>query len=84
MPSNEFLLQLLKITGPLVAPSANFEGEKPAVNISGAKKYFKDSVAFYIDAGDLKSKPSTVAKLENNKLKILREGAYKIPAEFLK
>lgn len=91
LPNNEFLLNLLKITGPLVSPSANFEGEFPALNISSAKKYFKDSVSFYIDAGDLDSKPSTVAKLEkderspySSKLTILREGAAKIPAQFLK
>lgn len=84
MPNNEFLLKLLKITGPLVAPSANFEGEKPAINIDDAKEYFNDSVSFYIDAGELKSKPSTVAKLEKSKLKILREGAFKIPSQFLK
>jgi len=83
MPNNEFLLKLLKITGPLVAPSANFEGEDPAINIDAAKKYFKDSVSIYIDAGELKSKPSTVAKLERSKLKILREGAFKIPKEYV-
>lgn len=84
MPNNEFLLNLLKITGPLVSPSANFEGESPALNTSSAKKYFKDSVSFYIDAGDLDSKPSTIAKLERSKLLTLREGAAKIPAQFLK
>lgn len=84
MPNNEFLLRLLKITGPLVVPSANFEGEAPAKDITAAKEYFSDSVSFYIDAGELKTKPSTIVKLEKSKLKILREGAVKIPAEFLK
>lgn len=84
MPNNEFLLKFLKITGPLVAPSANFEGDEPAKNISEAKKYFGDSAVFYLDAGELKSKPSTVAKLEKGKLQILREGVVKIPAEYLK
>lgn len=84
VPDNEFLKKLLKKTGPIVAPSANFEGEDPALNAEEAKGYFNDSVAFYIDAGTLKSKPSTVAKLEDDKLVILREGAAKIPAQFLK
>ncbi len=84
IPNNEFLLKLIKVTGPIVAPSANFEGEDPAQNIEEARKYFDDSVAFYIDAGKLLSKPSTVAKFEKEKLIILREGAAKIPAEFLK
>lgn len=84
MPDDEWLLKLLKITGPIVAPSANFEGEDPAFTITQAKKYFEDSVEFYIDGGTLKSKPSTVANLEDSKLTILREGAAKIPKEFLK
>lgn len=84
VPDDEFLLKLLKLTGPVVAPSANFEGQNPALNIDEAKKYFGDSVAFYIDGGELKSKPSTVAQLENSKLIILRKGASSIPAQFLK
>ena len=84
VPDDQFLKKLLKITGPIVAPSANFEGEDPALNAEEARGYFNDSVAFYIDAGTLKSKHSTVAKLENEKLVILREGAAKIPAQFLK
>lgn len=84
LPDNEFLQKILKITGPLVAPSANFEGEKPAVDIQEAKKYFKDSVPLYVDAGVLNSKPSTVVQLQETKLTILREGAAKIPKEYLK
>jgi L-threonylcarbamoyladenylate synthase len=84
MPDNEFLKKVLEVTGPIVAPSANLEGEKPALDIEDAKKYFKDTVPLYVDAGVLQSKPSTVAKLEDSKLKVLREGAAKIPKEFLK
>jgi L-threonylcarbamoyladenylate synthase len=84
IPDNRWLLNLLKVTGPIVAPSANFEGEDPAKNIIAAKNYFKDSVSFYIDAGDLESKPSTVAKLDGDKLRVLREGAVKVPEQFLK
>lgn len=84
IPDNKFLRDLLKITGPLVAPSANFEGEKPSEDISDAKQYFKDNIDFYIDGGKLKSIPSTVAKIEKLNLAVLREGAVKIPKEFLK
>lgn len=84
MPDNEFLLKLLKISGPIVAPSANFEGEAAALTQTDAENYFKDHVAFYIDGGELKSKPSTVAKLEGEKLKVLREGAAKIPKQYIK
>lgn len=79
MPKNEILLKILKETGPLVAPSANMEGEKPAEDISQAKGDFNDQVAFYVDGGKLVSKPSTIIQLYEDGTKIvLREGSFKI------
>lgn len=83
LPDNEFLIKVLEISGPIVAPSANFEGEKSSKNIEDAKKYFKDSIPLYIDSGTLKSEPSTIVQLKNSELKILREGPVKIPKELL-
>lgn len=60
MPDNKGLLKLLKKTGPIVVPSANTEGKKPATTIKKAKEYFKDSIDFYIDVGKLSSKPSII------------------------
>jgi len=42
------LLKILRISGPLVAPSANFEGEKPAATIKEAKRYFQAKVFIMI------------------------------------
>ncbi len=79
MPKDKNLLKILKETGPLVAPSANFEGEKPAENILEAKQYFKDQVSFYVDKGEIKSKPSTVLSInDQGTLTVLREGSLKI------
>jgi len=79
MPIDENLLELLKQTGPLVAPSANFEGEKPSETINEAKKYFGDNVAFYVDGGEIKSQPSTLIELKNNgSYIILRQGKFSI------
>ena len=79
MPKNKKLLELLKQIGPLVAPSANFEGEKPSETIAEAKKYFGDNVDFYIDGGRLISRPSTIVELnEDGILNILRQGKYKV------
>lgn len=78
MPKNENLLKILKEVGPLVAPSANFEGEKPAENISEAKKYFGDIVVIYLDGGQISSEPSTLITWEDNSIKILRQGSFKI------
>lgn len=79
LPREEWLRELLRQAGPLVAPSANFEGEAPARTISEAKKYFAEDVDFYVDFGKLDSEPSTIVKLENGELKVLREGAIKFP-----
>ncbi len=77
-PKLKWLQQLLKETGPLIAPSANLSGMKVAENIRDAKKYFKDTVDFYIDGGVIISKPSTLVKFDNGKLVVLREGIYKV------
>ena len=46
---------------------------KPAENITEAKKYFGDKIDFYLSGGTLKSKPSTLIKIDkNSKIKILR------------
>lgn len=75
MPKNENLLKILKETGPLVAPSANIEGEKPAKNIKKAKKYFGGKVAIYLDGGTITSSPSTLVKLnQDGSYAILRKG----------
>lgn len=71
MPKNALLKKILKNSGPLVAPSANYEGKSPAKNIKEAKKYFKDKV-FYLNRGDLVSKPSTLIDLIRPIPKILR------------
>lgn len=78
IPNNQFLLNLLKETGPLASTSANPEGQKPAENIEEAREYFGDSVDFYLDAGELRSIPSTVLKLEDGKFKVLRQGAFDV------
>lgn len=79
MPNNEWLLGLLKQAGPLVAPSANFEGEKPAETIEEAKKYFADNVVFYVDGGKFESQPSTLIQLnEDGSWDVLRQGEFKV------
>ncbi|MDP3729453.1 MAG: Sua5/YciO/YrdC/YwlC family protein, partial [bacterium] len=69
---------LLKKTGPLVAPSANPQGLTPALTIAQAKKYFGNHVDFYVNAGTLRSKSSTLVAIEKGNLIIKRFGAVKI------
>ena len=66
LPDKQKLIEILKKTGPLVAPSANPEGLKPAKNITEAQKYFGNSVDFYLAGGTLNGKASRLIKLEKN------------------
>ncbi len=78
IPNKKDLIDLMKIIGrPLIAPSANPEGEKPAEDINQAISYFGISIDLYIDGGKLKRKfPSTVVKIENG-IYMIREGNVK-------
>lgn len=74
IPKNRTLLKILEISGPLVAPSANWEGFEPAKKIFQAKKYFGNEV-FYRDGGKLNGPASTLIDLTKKPAKILRQGA---------
>jgi L-threonylcarbamoyladenylate synthase len=72
LPRPRWLRDLLLQSGPLVAPSANFEGESPAKTIKEAKKYFGKEVEFYVDGMRRKSKASTLIKIEKGIVVTLR------------
>ncbi|MCX6757265.1 MAG: L-threonylcarbamoyladenylate synthase [Candidatus Nomurabacteria bacterium] len=74
LPNKKSLIELLKKTGPLVAPSANPSGLVPASNIKEAKKYFGDNVDFYVAGGTIKSnEPSTLIKVnKDGEIQVLR------------
>ena len=64
MPKPIWLRALLKKTGPLLAPSANIEGKKPARTIKEARAYFGSRVDFYVDRGTLSGKPSIILEIK--------------------
>lgn len=66
VPKNKDLQNLLKQTGPLIAPSANTEALPPSQTIAEAKKYFGSEVDLYIDGGEMKAKASKVIKLHKD------------------
>lgn len=78
MPKESWLLDLLKETGPLVAPSANIEGQLVSETIKDAKKYFGNQVTFYIDKGKIQAKPSTLIEITNGNIKVLRQGSFEV------
>lgn len=78
VPDDSALRDFLKQTGPLIAPSANPEGEPPAKTIEEARTYFGDTVDFYLDGGERVGEPSTLVKYDSGKLVVLRQGAVRV------
>ncbi len=72
LPDDELLGELLKNTGPLIAPSANPEGQEPGLTIENIHDYFGEKIDLYIDGGPRNSPPSTLISLINEKLEVLR------------
>lgn len=78
------LRELLKKTGPLVAPSANLEGQKPVETLQEARRIFGDRVDFYSGRIRKNQLPSTLVAFQNKHLVILRKGGGRIPKYLLK
>lgn len=78
LPSDPWLRELLDQTGPLLTSSANQPGEPPATTIEEARAYFGDQVDWYEDRGYIHSDPSTVIRIQNGTIEILRQGAGKM------
>jgi len=73
IPNDEALRTLLRQTGPLIAPSANPEGEPPALSVEEAKQYFGNKVDFYVDGGAVHDDtPSKLYRLNEYDLERLR------------
>ncbi|MCD6575901.1 MAG: threonylcarbamoyl-AMP synthase [Nanoarchaeota archaeon] len=73
---NKIARKLSKLLGkPIAATSANLSGKKPIYEINKIKKIFANKIGLIIDAGDLeKKKVSTIVKVEDGKIKVLRKG----------
>jgi L-threonylcarbamoyladenylate synthase len=80
LPKNEELQEILRATGPLIAPSANPEGLKPAASTQKAREYFDDRVDFYVDGGIRAGEPSTVVQIKDGRCVVLRQGSTPLPA----
>ncbi|MFT6361274.1 MAG: L-threonylcarbamoyladenylate synthase [Candidatus Paceibacteria bacterium] len=67
IPDDAELRRLILEVGPLVAPSANPEGQSPAETIDQARDYFGDDVDYYMDGGQVyDTAPSKIIKLSHN------------------
>lgn len=64
LPDHRALRDLIDLTGRLIAPSANPEGDEPAMNLQMAIDYFADLVDIYVDGGTVDSnQPSKLIKI---------------------
>lgn len=80
IPNNEIALRILdKLEYPLATTSANISGMEAAVKKEDLITEFDSKVDIIIDGGitDLKVS-STIVKLENEEIKVLRQGTIKI------
>jgi L-threonylcarbamoyladenylate synthase len=77
-PKNKDLVFLIEKTGPLATSSANPENFSPAENLTEAKKYFGKKVSVYVDGGKITAPASTLIRLKNRKIKVLRQGEIKV------
>lgn len=77
-PDNAIASILLRLAhNPVVAPSANTTGHDPATEPEQVLSRFSGQIDLLLDAGPCKyKKSSTVAKVGNKRLEILRTGVY--------
>ena len=78
MPDNKICLNLINAFGsPLATSSANISEEYPSTSISNDLiNTFNNKVSFIINSGPSKlCVPSTIVKVENNEIIILRKGS---------
>jgi tRNA threonylcarbamoyl adenosine modification protein (Sua5/YciO/YrdC/YwlC family) len=76
VPANEILLDVLRmLAGPIALTSANRHGEPEAVTADEVRKSVGDEVALILDDGPCRyGQPSSVVRVHNNRLEVLREG----------
>lgn len=73
LEKNKNLFNIIKKVGPIVAPSANPQGLTPAQNINETNNYFGDKINFYLDSGNIKSKPSKIIFYVSGKKVVIRK-----------
>ncbi len=80
IPNSDIALTILKeYKYPIATTSVNISGEKPSLEVKDFYDDFKDKVDIIVDGG--KSKigiPSTIIKIENNNVNVLRQGNLKV------
>ena len=76
VPAHQLILEVLQLmAGPLALTSANRSGQPDAVNAQEVVEYLDSDVQLVLDDGRCQfSQPSTVVRLDDNRIRILRRG----------
>ena len=75
VPNHPMIRKLIHLVGkPLLVPSANKSGDKPAINTDQTIGIFHDEVNYYIYGECIGGTPSTIIDLTDKEIKIIREG----------
>ena len=75
IPADDFLLELLAKTGPLVATSANRSGENTPANTSDILNQLAGKPDIVRDDGPRQSQPSTLIDCQTSPFTLIRQGA---------
>lgn len=79
VPEMPLVCDLIKyLNRPLLVPSANKSGEKPALTSLEVREIFGSEVSYIFDSDSLRQSPSTIIDLSKEQVKILREGPVSI------
>lgn len=75
IPANKDLLDIITRVGvPLLSTSVNLSGEKSATCVSNISESMLDNVDYVYDNGECNDVPSTIVRVVDGEVKILREG----------
>lgn len=77
-PDNKLLIDIMnELNVPLLSTSVNVSGDESATCINNINNLILDNVDYVYDVGECKGEPSTIVVVDNNELKVLREGVIK-------
>ena len=77
-PDNKLLIDIMnELNVPLLSTSVNVSGDESATCINNINNLILDNVDYVYDVGECKGEPSTIVVVNDNELKVLRDGVIK-------
>jgi Sua5/YciO/YrdC/YwlC family protein len=76
IPNNEFMIELLRKTGPILIPSANKKGEKPCLTHEEVVERL--DIQYVVEGRCISNNPSTIISVASSEIVYLRKGNLEI------